>query len=114
MKGGYVRRRLMQMMRSPVMKSDIMAGRTWLRREAYQAERFKGRVMLILSEKIYARGGTRGWDRQVDGVVEVRRATGDHRSYLREHLTETSQVIRRSIEKILHRQSTQADVHKHI
>jgi amino acid adenylation domain-containing protein len=114
MKGGYVRRRLMRMMRSPVMKSDIMAARTWLRREAYQAERFKGRVMLILSEKIYARGGTRGWDRQVDGVVEVRRATGDHRSYLREHLTETSQVIRRSIEKILHRQPTQADVHKHI
>ena len=110
MKGGYVRRRLLEMLQTPLTKSDIMAARTWLRREAYQPQRFMGRVMLILSEKIYARGGTRGWDHQVDGVVEVRQARGDHRSYLREHLTETSELIRRSIEKFLHRHSTGVDV----
>jgi amino acid adenylation domain-containing protein len=105
MRGGYVRRRLMDMMGDPIGKSDIMAARTWLRREAYHPERFNGRVMLILSEKIYARGGMRGWDRHVDGVVEVRQGRGDHRNYLREHLSETSMVIRKSIEKMLHRKS---------
>ena len=33
MKGGYVGRRLMDQMREPVGKSDIMAARTWVRRE---------------------------------------------------------------------------------
>jgi amino acid adenylation domain-containing protein len=101
MRAGYVRRRLMDMMTEPPGKSDIMAARTWLRREAYQPEHFKGPVILILSERIFARGGTRGWERYVHGLVEVRQGRGDHRSYLREHLQETSSVIRRSIEKLL-------------
>jgi thioesterase domain-containing protein len=101
MKGGYVRRRLMDQMREPVGKSDIMAARTWLRREDFRPERFKGRVLLILSERIFARGGMRGWERHVDGIIEVRKGRGDHRSYLREHVRETALVIRRSIGKLL-------------
>ncbi|MFN7280662.1 MAG: hypothetical protein ACK5VH_10920 [bacterium] len=101
MKGGYVRRRLMDQMSEPVGKSDIMAARTWLRREDFRPERFKGKVLLILSERIFARGGMRGWERHVDGIIEVRKGRGDHRSYLREHVRETALVIRRSIGKLL-------------
>ena len=101
MKGGYVRRRLMDQMSEPVGKSDIMAARTWLRREDFRPERFKGKVLLILSERIFARGGMRGWERHVDGIIEVSKGRGDHRSYLREHVRETALVIRRNIGKLL-------------
>jgi amino acid adenylation domain-containing protein len=101
MRGGYVRRRLFLKMKEPLGRSDIMAARTWLRRESFKPGRFNGRIMLILSEKIYARGGMRGWDRYVDGIIEVRPGKGDHRSYLREHIEETAMVVSRAIGKLI-------------
>lgn len=100
MKGAYARRRLLDKLQEPVGKSDITAARAWLRRESFQPGRFKGRIILILSERIYARGGMRGWERHVDGMIEVRKGRGNHQSYLKEHLLDTAQVIRKSIEKI--------------
>jgi surfactin synthase thioesterase subunit len=99
--GGYARRRLFLKMAEPLGRSDIMAARTWLRRESFKPARFNGRIMLILSEKIYARGGMRGWDRYVDGIIEVRPGKGDHRSYLREHIEETAMVVSSAIGKLI-------------
>jgi len=95
MRTRYVRRKVREKVAQPNLRSDIMAARTQLRRDDFQAGTFRGDLHLLLSERIYDRGGDLGWGRHVEGTVHRHRVTGDHRTYLKEHLSETAGTLGR-------------------
>jgi hypothetical protein len=75
-----------------------MAARTQLRRDDFQAGTFRGDLHLLLSERIHDRGSDLGWGRHVHGTVHRHRVTGDHRTYLKDHLAETALTLGRILD----------------
>ena len=74
-------------------KSDIMAARSYVRREAFKPGRFNGPLHLIRSRLMHLRNPTGGWERWHQGKLTAHAASGDHQSYLREDLQQTAAVL---------------------
>jgi surfactin synthase thioesterase subunit len=98
MRTRYVRRKVREKVAHPNLRSDIMAARTQLRRDDFQAGTFRGDLHLLLSERIHDRGSDLGWGRHVHGTVHRHRVTGDHRTYLKDHLAETALTLGRILD----------------
>jgi acyl-coenzyme A synthetase/AMP-(fatty) acid ligase/thioesterase domain-containing protein len=94
----YPRRRVLAHMQRPNLKSDIMSARIDIRQNFLIRSAFKGDLHMLLSEDFPEDLGSIGWERHINGAVHIHRVTGDHRSYLKEHLAATASVIRRILE----------------
>ena len=94
----HPRRRLFAYLERPNLKSDLMTARYKIRRECYIPEPFKGEIHLVFSGKAPDDNSNTGWEDCVDGMIHVHCVKGDHKSYLKENLSESAEVIGRILE----------------
>ena len=93
MRTRYVARKVFGYRVQENWKSDIMAARSYVRREAFKPGRFNGPLHIIRSRLMHLRNPTGGWERWHLGELAVHTASGDHQSYLREDLQQTASVL---------------------
>ena len=59
---------------------------------------YRGHVELIVSERLYRRNATLGWQNLVPEGLKVHPAPGDHWTYIREHVAETGLMLRECLD----------------
>ena len=74
--------------REPVERSYSMAI------HRYRPGPYDGKVTLLVSEELYRRGPTLGWDGLAGGGVEVHAVPGDHNTCIREHVASMAETLR--------------------
>jgi amino acid adenylation domain-containing protein len=94
----YPRRRVLAYVERPNMKSDLMSARRELRSAYDVPAKFEGQVHVIVSSEFKRDGRSPGWQRHVEGPVQVHRVEGDHGSYLKERLADTAKTIGRILD----------------
>ncbi len=66
----------------------------------YKPRCYKGQVTLIVSEGVYQRNATLGWETVVKSRLDIKQVTGDHTSYLGKYVRETAQVLKACLDEL--------------
>jgi amino acid adenylation domain-containing protein len=93
MRSRFIARKVFRYAKIDNRRSDLMAARSFIRRELFHPGTFRGRIDVVMSSRIHDRRPTGGWERHTAGEVRRYRANGDHRSYLGTFLSETAAII---------------------